>query len=80
MLFSLILACMFFFSQFRPPGICPLSFHKICVHIHVNAPVSETVLWGTITWSEIRKQKIHAKKVYSIWNGIQITTMWICYL
>ena len=31
-----------------------------CVRRHLN----ETVLWGNITWSEIGKQNIQAKKVY----------------
>ena len=31
--------------------------------------MKETVLWGTITWSETGKQNIQAKKVYS-YSGI----------
>ena len=36
-----------------------------CVRRHLN----ETVLWGNITWSEIGKQNIQAKKVYSFLSG-----------
>ena len=27
--------------------------------------MKETILWGNITWSEMRKQNIQAKKIYS---------------
>ena len=36
-----------------------------CVRRHLN----ETVLWGNITWSEIGKQNIQAKKVYYFLSG-----------
>ena len=36
-----------------------------CIRRHLK----ETVLWGTITWSEIRKQSIQAKKVYYFLSG-----------
>ena len=36
-----------------------------CVRPHLN----ETVLWGNITWSEIGKQNIQAKKVYYFLSG-----------
>ena len=31
--------------------------------------LNETVLWGNITWPEIGKQNIHAKKVYYFLSG-----------
>ena len=35
--------------------------------VHVQkTTLKETVLWGTITWSEMGKQTIQAKKVWSI--------------
>ena len=35
--------------------------------LHVQkTTLKETVLWGTITWSQMGKQNIHAKKVSSI--------------
>ena len=37
-----------------------LCLARTCITRHLN----ETVLWGTITWSEVGKQNIQAKKVY----------------
>ena len=64
------------FPQFRPrdvlQGICLLSFHFKIMHTHAHGctglrlHLKETVLWGTITWAEMRKQNIQAKKVYSV--------------
>ena len=34
-----------------------------CIKLHLK----KTVHWGTITWSEMGKQNIQAKKVYSSW-------------
>ena len=35
--------------------------------VHVQkTTLKETVLWSTITWSEMGKQKIQAKKIWSI--------------
>ena len=66
------------FSQFRPhdavQGICLLSFRSLIMHTHargctcIRRNLKKTVLWGTITWSEMGKQNIHAKKVYYV-NG-----------
>ena len=36
------------------------ALERTCITRHLN----ETVLWGTITWSEVGKQNIQAKKVY----------------
>ena len=59
------------FSQFRPRdvlyGICLLyanRMHVPCTCIQDTGNLKETVLWGTITWSEMGKQNIQAKKVY----------------
>ena len=31
----------------------------------IGRHLKETVLWGTITWSEMGKRKLEARKVYS---------------
>ena len=68
------LACYVLFSQFRhvmfPREFTFSSFINYayictCIRRHLK----ETVLWGTITWSEIRKQSIQAKKVYYFLSG-----------
>ena len=56
------------FSQFRPcdvlQEVCLSSFHKLCIHfMHVNShaigqDLKETVLWGTVIWSEKGKQNV----------------------
>ena len=43
-----------------------LNYEHMCTWIHVYKPIFEnkkkTVLWGNITWSEMGKQNIQAKK------------------
>ena len=65
-------ACMFFSPiQTRDvlQGIWLLSCHNVCKICmwctFIGQHFKETVLWGTITWSEIRKQNIQTKKVYT---------------
>ena len=61
------------FSQLRPrdvlQGICLFVFSLI-MHTYAHGctftrrHLKETVLWGTITWSEMGKKNRQAKKVY----------------
>ena len=58
------LACLFCFHNVLW-GIC-LLYNYACIYTWVHeqkTTLKETVLWGTITWSEMRKQNIQAKKV-----------------
>ena len=56
------------FSQFRPRdvlyGLCLLHIGT-WMHVH-KTKFEKTVLWGTITWSEMGKQNLQAKNVYRI--------------
>ena len=36
-----------------------------CIYTWIARNLKETVFWGNITWSEMGKQKIQAKKAYS---------------
>ena len=61
------------FSQLRPrdvlQGIC-LFVSSLIMHTYARGctftrrHLKETVLWGTITWSEMGKKNRQAKKVY----------------
>ena len=60
------LACLFCFPNVLRGLICLL--YSLCIHpdmwLHVQkTTLKETVLCGTITWSEMGKQTIQAKKV-----------------
>ena len=35
------------------------------MHMHLGQHLKETVLWGDVMWSEMGKQNIQAKKVYT---------------
>ena len=68
------LACYVLFSQFRHvmfsreftfSSFINYAYICTCVRRHLD----ETVLWGNITWSEIGKQNIQAKKVYYFLSG-----------
>ena len=61
-----VISLFVLFSQ-RSSGT-DLSFIYLCIHpdmwVHVQkTTLKETVLCGTITWSEMGKQTIQAKKV-----------------
>ena len=64
-----ILKRMFSQAKFRPRdvlrGIClQNNYAYIYTWVHVQkTTLKETVLWGTITWYEMEKQNIQAKKV-----------------
>ena len=61
------LACLFCFPNVLR-GICLLyNYAYIYTWVHEQkTTLKETVLWGTITWSEMGKQNIQDKKVSSI--------------
>ena len=49
--------------------------------MHVQDDIlKKRVLWGTVTWSKMRQQNIHAKKVYSHDCAKKIVLTDACYL
>ena len=58
------------FPNFRPHdvlmGIFILFFHKLCIHLHeqlLRQHLKEAMKWGSITFCEMGKQHVQAKKV-----------------
>ena len=48
-------------------GIFILSFHKLGVHLHVH----KTIPWSSITWSDMIKQNLPAKRYASMLASFQ---------
>ena len=63
-LFSLYVLFCLFRPRYVHQGICLLSYHKLCIqYVHMTSfEKKKTVFWGTITWPEMGKQNIQAKK------------------
>ena len=65
-----VISLFVLFFQFRPRdilrGLICLLYNYACIYMWVHVPkttLKETVLWGTITWSEMGKQNMQAKTV-----------------